>query len=65
MTVRSRWLQGSRGSIPVLEATGLRIGEVLGLQWDDLDLDSGQLEIRRAFHTLTPARRTRVWFLSL
>ena len=34
--------------IPVLEATGLRIGEALGLQWHDIDLASGQLEVRRA-----------------
>lgn len=29
-------------------ALGLRQGEVLGLQWDDVDLDAGLLRIRRA-----------------
>ena len=26
---------------------GLRRGEVLGLKWDDVDLDAGRLEVRR------------------
>ena len=29
---------------------GLRQGEVLGLQWDDLDLEEGVLRVRRALH---------------
>jgi len=29
---------------------GLRQGEVLGLQWDDLDLEDGVLRVRRALH---------------
>lgn len=28
-------------------ATGLRIGEVLGLQWDDINLDTGEVYIQR------------------
>ena len=28
-------------------ATGLRLGELTALQWDDLDLDTGELRIRR------------------
>jgi len=28
--------------------TGLRIGEILGLRWKDLDLDSGQLRVEQA-----------------
>ena len=33
--------------------TGLRQGELLGLKWDDVDLDSGTLQVRR---TLTTAK---------
>jgi len=32
----------------VLVTTGLRIGEALGLKWDDIDLEAGQLAVRRA-----------------
>jgi integrase len=32
--------------------TGLRLGELLGLQWQDVDLDAGVLRVRRQF-TLT------------
>ena len=32
----------------VMLATGARCGEVAGLQWDDLDVDTGELKIRRA-----------------
>ncbi len=28
-------------------ASGLRLGELLGLQWGDLDLDAGALHVRR------------------
>ncbi len=35
-------------------ASGLRLGELLGLQWADLDLDGGGLHVRR---TLVEARR--------
>jgi integrase len=34
-------------------ATGLRQGELLGLKWDDVDLDAGTLQVRR---TLTTAK---------
>ena len=55
-----------RALVPVLEATGLRIGEALGLQWDDIDLETGQLEIRRARvrgETTSPKSRQerRLW----
>lgn len=30
--------------------TGMRRGEVLGLQWSDLDLDAGALRVRRTLH---------------
>ena len=33
--------------------TGLRIGEVLGLQWDDIDLDSGLLYVQRTLRQTT------------
>jgi integrase len=46
-------------------ATGLRQGELLGLAWDDLDLDTGSLTVRRtlqryggAFH-LDPPKTKR------
>jgi integrase len=32
----------------VLVTTGLRLGEALGLRWDDLDSQSGRLAVRRA-----------------
>ncbi len=33
----------------VLAMTGMRRGEALGLQWDDLDMEGGRLTIRRAW----------------
>jgi integrase len=33
-------------------ATGLRVGELLGLQWDDIDLDAGLLSVRRTMNEL-------------
>ena len=33
-------------------ATGLREGELLGLQWDDIDLSGAILRVRRALHDL-------------
>lgn len=43
------------GPLLVLSATtGLRQGEALGLQWQDVDLDAGVLSVR---HTLTPHTR--------
>jgi integrase len=32
----------------VLATTGLRLGEALGLRWDDIDLDAGTLRVQRA-----------------
>lgn len=41
--------------VPVLIAatTGLRRGEVLGLRWQDVDLDSGRLHVRQALSKQT------------
>jgi integrase len=36
-----------RAPLFLLATTGMRRGEALGLQWDDLRLDEGQLDIRR------------------
>lgn len=36
-------------------ATGLRQGELLGLQWEDVDLESGTLTVRRALQVLDGA----------
>ena len=32
----------------ILFTTGLRISEVLGLSWEDIDLDAGTARVRRA-----------------
>lgn len=34
-------------------ATGLRMGELLGLKWEDIDLRSGMLQVRRTLNRLT------------
>ena len=36
------------GFLTVALACGLRLGEALGLQWTDVDLDAGTLRVRRA-----------------
>ncbi len=42
--------EGTRFYLPVLVAvtTGLRRGEVLGLRWEDIDLDAGMLSVRQS-----------------
>lgn len=37
--------------------TGMRQGEILGLRWDDVDLEAGQLVIRGALRPIPPAFR--------
>lgn len=37
-----------RTALRVLAATGMRRGELVGLQWDDIDLDSGAITVRRS-----------------
>ncbi len=48
----------------LLAATGLRIGEAVGLRWDDLDLERGEVLVQRARvrgeETSTKGRRHRV-----
>jgi integrase len=41
--------RGTRYDLPIrlTLATGLRQGELLGLRWDDVDLDAGTLSVRR------------------
>jgi integrase len=39
---------------------GLRRGEVCGLKWDDIDLDSGHLRIRRALLEFAARHRPKV-----
>ena len=38
----------NRAIIHVAVTTGLRLGELLGLRWSDLDLDGGTASISRA-----------------
>lgn len=37
-------------------STGLRQGEILGLRWDDLDLEAGQLHVRHTLHWINGKR---------
>jgi len=46
-------LEAARGDrfealYPLAVGTGLRLGELLGLRWGDLDLESGAVQVRRA-----------------
>jgi integrase len=36
----------------LLVETGMRLGELLGLRWEDVDLEAGQLNIRQTLSTL-------------
>ena len=56
------FLESARGdrfeALYVLAVTaGLRVGELLGLKWDDVDLDAGTLSVRR---TLSEARSGKI-----
>jgi integrase len=42
----------------VAVTAGLRAGEILGLKWEDVDLEAGKLEVRR---TLSEARSGRIF----
>ena len=42
----------------VAVTAGLRVGKLLGLKWDDFDLDSGTLSVRRS---LSETRNGRVF----
>lgn len=37
--------------------TGLRVGEVRGLKWDDIDFDLGTLHVQRQLHAVTHSMR--------
>ena len=57
------FLESARGdrfeALYVLAVTaGLRVGELLGLKWDDVDLDAGTLSVRR---TLSEARSGKIF----
>jgi integrase len=51
-------IQGTRLSpvITIGVALGLRLGEVLGLQWSGVDLDSGTLQVERGLETIGKER---------
>lgn len=42
-------------------ATGMRIGELLGLAWDDVDLDGGAIQVRRAIATCVAHAGAPAW----
>ncbi len=53
---QGHWLEAL---IVVADGTGLRQGELLGLAWEDVDLDSGHIDVRRALRRIAgPTRRT-------
>ncbi len=52
---------GTPYHIPIVLAyyTGLRIGELLGLTWDDLDLENGSLSVTKQ---ITPINKTSLYY---
>jgi len=60
----SRLLEVANGTelaapIAVAVGTGLRRGELLGLRWNDVDLEKGRLAVRRSVETVDGVRRTK------
>lgn len=56
-TVAGHWIEPI---VLVTLACGLRLGEVLGLQWTDIDLTAGTLAIRRTLQRVhTPGKKTK------
>lgn len=55
----SRFPFGSNFHIPLLIGyyTGMRIGEVMGLTWEDVDLDKGTIEVNRIIY-----KRGKNWY---
>jgi integrase len=45
--------------VVVLIATGLRRGELMGLQWCDLDLDEGRLRVERSIESMAAGLRVK------
>jgi len=46
-------------TVAVIAGTGLRRGELLGLRWQDVDLDRGELHVRRSLSRATDGLRER------
>ncbi len=46
-------------TIGVIAGTGLRRGELLGLRWEDLDLDGGELHVRRSLSRASDGLKER------
>lgn len=46
-------------TIGVVAGTGLRRGELLGLRWEDLDLDTGEMHVRRSLSRASDGLRER------
>jgi integrase len=42
--------RGLEAAIALAVITGMRVGEILGLHWSDIDLDKGRLHIYRTLH---------------
>jgi integrase len=44
----ARWIAANIAKLPELLRNGLRASEVVALRWDDIDLTTGRLHVRRA-----------------
>jgi integrase len=42
--------------VVILLSTGIRRGELMGLQWGDVDLDKGKLKIEHTWSVIPPSR---------